>query len=42
MMLSSDPPALAAALSWPLFPLLVGAVVIVVVASVITRRLVSL
>lgn len=42
MMLSADPPALAAALSWPLFPLLIGAVVVVVAASLAARRLIAL
>jgi Flp pilus assembly protein TadB len=42
MLLSADPPALAAALSIPLFPLLLGAVVIVMAAAVAARRLVSI
>jgi len=42
MLLSADPPAFTAALSLPLFPLLLGAVVIVVAAAVAARRLVAI
>jgi Flp pilus assembly protein TadB len=41
MLLSADPPALAAALSFPLLPLLLGAVVIVALAAALARRLVA-
>ena len=42
MLLSSDPPALAASLSFPLFPVLLCLIVVIVGAAALARRLVAM